>query len=1102
MIKAFFALGILFFYSTALLATDSWTVNTVHPLYFDKVTKNDNTYKIVIDKTGFLWLATDRGLKRYDGYQTRDFIYDDKDITSIGSNSIDSLFIDQENILWAGGENLNRYYPQTETFERYDVSNGAAIWAMHKTSDNIMWVGGEGFGLRGYDLEKKQISFQGFEQAKNRFVNAIVPAVDSNKIWIGTNGGVYLFDPNSTDYELFFSPDSLSLDNFLMRDMAMDNDGRLWIVSEDGLVVLNPENKAVRHYTHNPDDPNSLKTSTLWSVFKDNNGLMWIGTDKQGVQVYDPITDNFNHIPASPNDSDTLAFPPTSINDIYQDQHGSMWFASPHYGVRRVSSQLEKFIVFKEISGGSNSLGFNNVLDIHQAKNGLIWIATDGGGLDRFNPRTGEFKNYKHNKSNPNSLSSDSVIVIDEDDLGNLWLGTYNGGVNVFNPSTERFEHLMHNKKESEYQTLGNNNVFDIHIASARQIFISVWRKGMQIYDSENKTFTSYFVGVGETDNGISNYSINDIVPDGNGKYWIGGHSGLELFDSESKQFSKIDLPTVDAVYAILPDKNNIIWLATPNGLVKYDSRTGEIVTYTKADGLSDNFVVSLEMDSLGNIWMGTRSGLNRFDVERGEFTVFTIAEGLSSNQFNRLSHLYSKDGNMYFGGTTGINVFDPEKMPQNKHLPRVVITEFDLNRQPVKIGPLKVLKQDISLTKEILLDYSQNNMTFEFTALNFVSPSQNRFKYRLLGFEEKWKEVDASERRVRYTNLDPGEYTFEVSASNNEGFWNPESSTILLKITPPWWSTWWANIILALLALYLIRLMILIQNKNAINQAKDLERKISERTEELHKSNQELENAIKNLENMQDKLVEAKKMAALGVMVSGVAHEVNTPLGVCVTAISHIECISQNLFNKFDNNVLKSSDFEYFRKDVTTGTELISSNLSRAAELVNSFKKVAVEQSLESQSTFLFDDFIHDVLKATAPNFKNRLVEMHVNCTEHLELTNFPGVISQIIISFVMNSLTHAFDKNQAGNIYLNVDCIDNENITLRYSDDGKGIELDDIDLVFEPFFTTNRSEGNAGLGLNIVYNLVTQKLKGGITVNKPEIGVEFIVTFKRCLI
>ncbi|MGJ8680703.1 sensor histidine kinase [Paraglaciecola sp.] len=1101
MIKRLLFLVILLSYVSQSIASGSWTVNTVHPLYFDKDQKNDHIYKVTFDKTGFLWLATDAGLKRYDGYKTRDFIYDDKDPSSIGSNSINSLLIDQQEVLWVGGENLNRYDPNTETFDRFEVSNGAAIWALYKSSKNIIWVGGEGFGLRGYDVNKKEFVFKGLNSGPSRFVNAIIPAFNSDKMWVGSNGGIYLFDPESKQYEMYFSPDSLLLDNFLMRDMAMDGEGNLWVVSEDGLVVLNPKNKIVKHYTHDPKDPNSLKTTTLWSVHKDEQGRMWIGTDKQGVHIYNPIKDNFTHIPASPNNNDTLAFPPTSINNIYQDQQGSMWFASPHYGLRRISSQLEKFIILKEIAGGSNSLGFNNVLDIHQAQNGIIWIATDGGGLDRFDPNTGLFKNYKNDSENPNSLSSDSVIVIDEDELGNLWLGTYNGGVNIFDPSTGEFEHLLHNKQQAQNQTIGNNNVFDIHYASTGKVFISVWRKGLQVYDPKTKLFESYFAGVQDDETGISNYSINNITPDGRGKYWIGGHAGLELFDPSSKTFSDVSLPSVDAIYDILLDEvdKSVLWLATPNGVVKYNHDTGTQVAFTAEQGLSDNFVVSLERDNNGNIWIGTRSGLNRLDAETLIFTQFTLAEGLSSNQFNRLSHLFSKDGKMYFGGSAGINVFNPDNMPRNEHLPNVVITEFELNQKPLKIGPAEVLKQHISLTKELFLEYSQNNMTFEFTALNFVSPNQNRFKYRLLGFEGQWKYVDSSERRVRYTNLDPGEYIFEVSASNNEGLWNPKTTSITIKITPPWWNTWWSNILAVLLLLYFVWLYIQAQNNSAINRANNLELKVSERTEELHQSNQELENAIIKLESAQDKLVEAKKMAALGVMVSGVAHEVNTPLGVCVTAVSHVQNIAVDLFNKFDKKVLKNSDFERFRKDVTTGTDLISTNLNRAAELVKSFKKVAVEQSSETASTFLFDEFMCDVVKATAPNLKNKPIELHVNCTPNMELRSYPGVISQILIGFIMNSLTHAFEKEQVGNIWIEVENDKSDKVRICYKDDGKGINPKDIDQVFEPFFTTSRHQGNAGLGLNIIYNLVTQKLKGEILVNKPEIGVEFVLTFSR---
>ncbi|MDN4502420.1 two-component regulator propeller domain-containing protein [Alteromonadaceae bacterium BrNp21-10] len=1079
-----------------VVAKDAWNNVRVHSLYTSSISKFDNGNAVVRDKVGFLWIATDGGLKRYDGYELHNFTFSQNDPHSIGSNTVASLYIDDEERLWVGAGQLNLYDAQTQHFTRFDVSDNSTVWAMRKDSNNIMWIGGEGFGLRGVDLEKNTVVHQFLESDNNRFINAIITDPNSSKLWICTNAGVYLFNPFTLKFEKNYTVESMSLDAYSFRDIVFADDGKLWIATNVGLVVIDVENDELKHYQHDPNNAGSLKTNLLWSVYKDNDGRIWIGTDKQGVHIYDAQSDQFFHIPASSNDKDSMAFPTTSINDIVQDEQGTMWFVMPNYGVRRISHHLEKFTTLKSVINSDNSLGFNNVLDIHQSKDGIIWIATDGGGLDRYDPLLNQFQHFRHDPNNPHSVSSNSVLSIDEDEQGLFWIGTYGGGINLFDPQTRQFQHLRHDSTQALSNTLANDNVFEVAVASSSQVYISVWRLGLQVYNPQNGQFDSYFPGGEGADSGISSFSINDIAFGEDNSVWLGGHGGFERFYPERKQFEKIDIGGIETVYDIYPDANHNYWLATPSGLVSYNSITGRHRRYTQKDGLVNDFVVSIEKDQQGLLWLGTREGLSQFDPFTEIFRNFTVSEGLSSNKFNRFSHLNAQDGSMYFGGIAGINVFNPDHMPRNEHLPNVVLTDIKINQRDVAIGDKQLIDRHISHLDSITLPYFQQNITLQFSALNFISPNQNHYQYRLLGLEDNWNTVDSNGRLVRYTSLDPGNYQFEVKASNNEGLWNPQSKRLQITVLPPWWQTWWMKVVLVIacwtLLYYLYQWRIRTNKLRAIA----LERQIKERTQQLKQSNRAFEKAIVNLQETQGQLIQAEKMASLSGMVVGIAHEVNTPLGVCLTAVSHIEDSSRRLFEKFDQQKMTANDFIQFREEIDSGSEIALNNIHRAVALVRTFKQVAADQSEENISEFNLLELLQDTASTVKSSLQKDNIDIHISCSQEISLNSYVGVVSQIVLSFIGNTMVHAYSTQTERNIRIEVTQLKPGFVTLYYCDDGDGIPAEYIDKVFEPFFTTNRKDGHTGLGMHITFNHVTQKLNGDIKIHPTDKGVKFEIT------
>ncbi|GGA65233.1 hypothetical protein GCM10011369_03340 [Neiella marina] len=408
-----------------VLTSASHAKINVHQIYLEDEGKADYNYAVVKDQQGFLWIASDNGLKRYDGYRYTNYVNEPEDPNSVGANAIPTLLMEADGTLWAGGHKLSRYNPKLDNFDVFSVSDGTTIWAIYRDANDILWVGGEGFGLRGFDLKTEQLTYQYFTDPNERFINAIVEHRYSDSVWIASSNGLYLFNTNDHSARKFNIPADLDAGIDTIRAVVEDQNGFVWVGTQDGIVVLDPKTEQIRRYTAKQDQQGALKSNTIWSIFEDSRGQIWIGTDKQGVHRYLPETDSFLHVPADPNDE--FSFPPGAVSDIYEDETGSIWFSVSDFGIYRISEHLEKFIALRNNSSSTDSLGFDNVLDLHEDKHGAIWIATDGGGLDRYSPDTGQFKHYRFDDNDDTSLSSDSVIAIGEDQQGHLWFGTWAG---------------------------------------------------------------------------------------------------------------------------------------------------------------------------------------------------------------------------------------------------------------------------------------------------------------------------------------------------------------------------------------------------------------------------------------------------------------------------------------------------------------------------------------------------------------------------------------------------------------------------------------------------------------------------------------------------
>jgi signal transduction histidine kinase len=531
------------------------------------------------------------------------------------------------------------------------------------------------------------------------------------------------------------------------------------------------------------------------------------------------------------------------------------------------------------------------------------------------------------------------------------------------------------------------------------------------------------------------------------------------------------------------------------------DLHSGSIQRWMESDGLSFNIIRAIEEDGQGNLWLGTSSGLSRLDAVAGKITAFNKSKGLPIEIHGHHASFRDKGVVLYFGGIGGYYSFRPDSIKTNQMIPPVVITDFRLFNKPVKIDLTRkaILTSNISYTESIKLRYNQNDISFEFAALDYYRSAENRYAYRLEGYKEDWIQTDAATRIATYTNLNPGKYTFHVKGSNNSGIWNDQGASVQIVIRPPFWKTTLAYIAYAVLFLLLLRGYIFWRTWNLRKDKSLLEQQVSERTrqieeqkEELLQQKEELQTTLENLQKTQEQLIESEKMAALGGLVAGVAHEINTPVGIGITAITTLMDDVQKMAEKFKRNEISRGDFKDFLQSTNDTGELIQKNLERTASLIQSFKQISVDQVTEQQRPFKLKSYLNDIILSLYPKYKQKKIVFNIDCDGDLELNSYPGAFAQIFTNLILNSIVHGFHERERGTVTIGVSST-GKMLHIEYRDNGNGISKKDLPHIFEPFYTSDEHKGT-GLGLNIIYNLIRQKLHGSITCeSEPGTGVLF---------
>jgi ligand-binding sensor domain-containing protein/PAS domain-containing protein len=814
------------------------------------------------DSKGFMWFCTGGGLCRYDGYNFKEYRPEPDNDNSLSSRNIYCIVEDKGGTLWIGAEiGLNRLDPKTDQITRYvydpkntgGISNQIINDLLIDKKGNLWLATGNGINL----YNRKNDSFIHFTSKKhdsNTIPDNTINCLFEDKqgqLWAGTDSGFAKFNPQISKW-VTYSPnikDGKTISNKAVYHITEHHDGNLLIGAKNYFGILHPKNNLLETFLSKQNNLQTVNSSTNQILF-DNNKKIWLATEN-GLCFFDVNKKSLtSYIGDSQDPYDINNF---AIKKIFQDRSGIIWMATYKGGVYKYDPNKIKFNVFRhDPRNPQNSIPENNIYAIFQDKLKNIWVGTWSQGLTRIDGRTGKYSFFKTNAKSDKSIYSNSINTIAADKNGDIWAGAWSFGL----------EKITNNGKVEIKRYPGTPDipngfhawtVTKIILSDQGDLFFTTHDFGVRKYNSNNDKF-SYYPQSKDTI-GIPYGSIWNVLLDKSGKLWIGSDTeGFCIYDPHTGRYENYrhrnhqpNSLICNSVRCILQASDGYYYISTAGGGIdRFDYKKKTFTHFTTNQGLCSNMVYGLLEDKKSNIWMSTERGLSRFNLKTQEFRNFDISDGIQSNEFNPNSYSIASDGRMFFGGVNGFNAFYPDSIKESQFKVPVVITNLEIFNHPVKVGEKfngrVILENSISDTKKIILNYSDKIFTIEFAALHYAAPEKIMYKFKLEGFDENWQTTTAKRRLATYSNIPGGTYTFRVIATNCDGIWNTEGATLIIKVRPPFWKTWW------FITLFLITLTSIIiyyvkwREKKLAEEKNTLESKVEARTKEVVKQKNEIE--------------------------------------------------------------------------------------------------------------------------------------------------------------------------------------------------------------------------------------------------------------------
>lgn len=1021
---------------------------------------------IAQDSLGFLWMGTDDGLSRFDGYGFRIFKHNPQNESSINNNVIRAIIEDPNGFLWIGteGGGVNVLDPKTEKFRKFQIldhdkkdllaNKVSSIFLDHR---NRLWISTQGDGLilvTGFGKP----AYSGLEEylslLNTKYFNTKNSDLIDDKIWtvsedrkgniyIGTlDGGAYVIPIGSEKIERvsFFYQKGISS----VKAFFEDSYGTLWVGTEKHGIWKKEQGKDIFE-AFNFKISNEPKLTTelnITDIEEDQYGHIWIGTLGNGLLIFNPKTKSLKQYQDDP--VDPYSIKGNSVYTIFKDRTQQIWLGMySGEGLNKTNTSQQYFEHYRFDPRSRRGLSGRMVKSILKDKDNNLWVGIFNGGLNLIlNGR----KDFQYFTTKNGVLSHDNVQVIYQAKDDKIWIGTDGGGINVYEPKSGKVSYLIH---EENKNSLSKNEVWAITEDLEGNFWIGTANGGgLNRYNPQSGIFTHFPAGQ-DLKNSPSFNDIRSLLIDSKNNLWIGTYGGglnkmnlqtgeFEYYQNKNKQKNI----SHDIITCILEDRNGFIWAGTfGGGLNKINPLSHETKVYREKDGLPSDVIKAILEDDAGQLWISTLNGLAAFDLNSEVFKNYKEEDGLQSDEFNLGSAFKDNQGRLYFGGTNGLNAFYPEKISAYTSPGAPVFTKFkvlnnEITPDDTDLGK-NILELQIAYEDQVNLKFDHNSLEIEFASLEFNLQNKIQYAYLLEGYDTDWIITDSKRRFANYANLRPGRYTFKVKAFIEQVQQAGPESRLILIVSPPWYSTNLAYTVYGLLFLLLafgIKELITWR----IRLRNDL------RFERMEKEKQEEINQLKLR------------------FFTNISHELRTPLMLIKAPLDQLKK------QRFTEPVIKQ-------------LESIDTNTNRLLRLINQlldFRKQETGNLKLSVKQVPIRSFLQSIYDSFLTLSEQKQIDFKISFEKNIphSLWFDPEQMEKVFFNLIYNAFKFTPINGQ---IIIRVihDAAFNQ-VLFEVCDNGRGIKQENLELVFDRFFQANSDgdyvQAGTGIGLALSKNIV----------------------------
>lgn len=984
--------------------------------------------RMLQDDFGYIWIATDYGLNKFDGIRFIQYLHNEKDSTSLLSNNVRTLLMDKDNTIWIGcNEGLQYYLPNENCFRsiKFPENISPHITCIYQFSNGNIWVATSGWGIFSIDKNKGTAVFlEHITALTGDFCGYIYQDKELNT-WININDkGIIKIDPDTREYVYYSKPD-IPHNNIV--GIAEDHNDNLYLATSTGICYYD---KSQDKFIELAMD---IPGISITDIFISRKGIIYVATDGQGIKYIDK---EIQKLVSTVNERSVYNYSATKISALIEDRDQNLWIGCFLKGILMKPNEQTQFN-FHRIFDTENQLG-STLNFIFKDQKGYLWVGTNQEGIIRINQH-GQVVNRFVEKTDITSLYEDSEH--------RLWIGSYQQGLGTLDRKTGKMRFL--NIPSKGYMKT-------IVEGADKHLYISTFGYGFMSYDIQTGKWEKFSMKQEDPIKGrLSNDWINAMICDAEGLIWMGHYKGISCYDPIQKRFitgKYNDLLASQICISLMEGKGGEIWSGTYNGLFRINKQTGEVKRYTVNNGLSSNVICGLAQDEKGNVWCSTFNGINHIKTDEDRIVNYYIGNGLMEKIYNRGVYFQEGSGTIYFGGNNGITSFNPFDSQISRYDHRIIVTNVYVNNQSVNVRTLSagkpIIRTGLTDVEEFRFSYEDNTFTFEFSTMDFNSPENIYYEYRIKEFGSDWNTTLPGMNQITYNHLNPGTYTLFVRACKY-GKYTPEKQLRII-ISPPWHRTAIAYMVYLTIILCIGTLIVNLMRKR------------------------------KN-----EKVNEAKLQFFINI-----SHEIRSPLTLIINPIEKL------LKGDFDPKTMKT-------------LQVMHRNSTRILGLVNQLldvRKIDKGQMKMNYSETDMDIFIKELMdifeyQAVKRNIRLEFRNQTGSLSAWVDRSNFDKIL--------MNLLSNAFKYTPDGGEIMVVLRIGMDNnswgalrnyMEISVTDSGTGIEESEMDKIFERFYQGHTQETfttiGSGIGLNLTQKLV-QMHQGTITAaNRKDVkGSCFIV-------